>query len=181
MTVSQILIDEAYPVIERLAKGRSSHGSFAYYTSGDIYQEVWCMCLEALDRYNPEIGPIENYLVRHVTNRLKNLKRDKYFRPGSDVASSGMAAVRINLINALPLYSDDIAENGQLLCGNKINIDPVQNLFYKETLEYIRDNIPENLRDVFEDLICNNKISSSLVSEVRGTISDILNQRCQDD
>jgi hypothetical protein len=66
MIVNHDILDDAYPVIERLAKLRSANGSFAYYTSKDVYQEVWCMCLEALDRYDPEIGPIENYLVRHV-------------------------------------------------------------------------------------------------------------------
>ena len=58
MTINQEILDEAYPIIERLAKSRSANGAFAYYGNNDVHQEIWCMCLEALDRYDPTIGPM---------------------------------------------------------------------------------------------------------------------------
>lgn len=177
MTVSQTILNEANPIIERLAKARSAHGSFAYYETNDVYQEIWCMCLEALDRYNPKIGPIENYLTIHVTNRVKNLKRDKYFRPGSDIPTSGLARVRINLVNALPLGRGDIAEHGVLLCSTAININPVEYIICDETLTYIRQHIPDELRESFEDLLGNNKIRSPLVEEIRQKVAEILIER----
>jgi len=177
MTVSQEILEQAYPVIERLAASRSANGAFAYYENKDIAQEVWRMCLEALERYNPEIGPIENYLVRHVTNRLKNLKRDNYFRPGCDVPSSGLARTRMNLVNALPLGGGDIAEQGVLLGSTPINIDPVSYLLCEETLAYIRERIPENLSVAFEDLIGNNRIRRPVVEEIRQKVAEILAER----
>jgi len=72
--IDQNILDKAYPIIDNLAKSRSRNGKFAYYESSDVYQEIWGMCLEALEKYDPNIGPIENYLVVHVTNRIKNLK-----------------------------------------------------------------------------------------------------------
>jgi len=180
MTVRQEILDEAHPIIERLATSRSANGAFAYYENSDVYQEVWRMCLEALERYDPQIGPIENYLVRHVTNRLKNLKRDNYFRPGSDAPSSGLARTRMNLVNALPLGGGDIAEQGVLLGSTPVNIDPVDHLLCDETLEYIRDRMPESLIDSFEDLIGNNRVRSPIVEEIRQKVAEILSEREED-
>jgi len=177
MTVKQKILDEAYPIIERLATSRSANGAFAYYENSDVYQEVWWMCLEALDRYDPQIGPVENYLVRHVTNRLKNLKRDNYFRPGSDVLSSGLARTRMNLVNALPFGGGDIADQGMLLGSTPVNIDPVDHFLCNETLEYIRKRIPEVLSIPFEDLIGNNHVRSPIVDEVRQKVAEILSER----
>lgn len=180
MAIGQEILNKAYPIIERLAKSRSANGSFAYYEDQDVSQEVWYMCLEALDRYDPNIGPIENYLVRHIANRLKNLKRDRYFRPGSDVSSSGLARTRMNLVNALPLGGGDIAEHGVLICSTSMNIDPIEYLLCDETLIYIREQLPDNLREPFEELIGNNRVRSSLVEEIRHKVAEILNEREND-
>lgn len=180
MAVSQTVLDEAHPVIEKLAKSRSARGAFAYYENNDVYQEVWCLCLEALDRYDSAIGPVENYLVRHVTNRIKNLKRDRYFRPGSDIVTSGLARTRMNLINALSLGGGDIADQGTLLCSSSTNIDPIEYILCEETLIYIRERLPEELLEPFEELIGNNKVRSPLVSEIRQKIAEILSEREDD-
>lgn len=180
MTINQEILDAAYPVIERLATSRSSNGAFAYYENGDVYQEIWRMCLEALKRYDPMIGPIENYLVRHVTNRLKNLKRDSYFRPGFDASSSGLARTRMNLVNALPLGGGDIAEQGILLGSTPVNIDPIDYLLCNETLIYIRERLPEHLSESFEDLISNNHVRTPVIEEVRTQVAEILIEREND-
>lgn len=177
MAISEIILKEAYPIIARLAKSRSFNGTFAYYVIDDVYQEVWRMCLEALERYNPLIGPIENYLVRHVTNRLKNLKRDNYFRPGSDIHSSGLAHTRMNLINALPFGGGDIGDRGVLLGSTSMNIDPIDYLLCEETLVYIRERLPEELNDPFEELIGNNRVRSPVVTEIRKKVAEILSER----
>lgn len=176
----QKILDEAYPIIERLAKNRSANGAFAYYDNNDVYQEVWGMCLEALRRYDPTIGPIENYLVKHVTNRIKNLKRDKYFRPGFDVSTSGLARTRMNLINALPLDGGDVVGQCVLLGSTPANIDPVAYILCDETLAYIRERLPEGLRESFEDMINNNRVRSSFVEEVRQAVATILQERDND-
>lgn len=177
MTANQQILDEAQPIIERLAKSRSANGKFAYYENQDVYQEVWCMCLEALGRYDPEKAPLENFLVSHVTNRLKNLKRDKYFRPGSDIPTSGLARTRMNLINALPLNSDDMVEQGVLLCSTSISVNPADYSLCDETLSYIEQQLPEDLLAPFYDLINNNDVRGSIVEEVRQKVAEILIER----
>lgn len=177
MTANQQILDEAQPIIERLAKSRSANGKFAYYENKDVYQEVWCMCLEALDRYDSKKAPLENFLVSHVTNRLKNLKRDKYFRPGSDIPTSGLARTRMNLVNALPLSNEHVAEHGVLLCSTSISVNPVDRSLCDETLSYIEQQLPESLLEPFHDLINNNDVRGSIVEEVRQKVAEILIER----
>lgn len=180
MIENQRILDEAYPIIERIARSRSSNGAFAYYCDDDIKQEIWCMCLEAMERYDSTVGPIENYLSRHVANRLKNLKRDRYFRPGSDVPSSGFARTRMNLINALPLGNGEIADKGTMLCGTPISVNPISYILCKETLIYIRARLPEDLLEPFEELIGNNRVRSQTVDVLRNRVAEILTQREED-
>lgn len=180
MTVNQRILNEAYPIIEKIAKSRSSNSAFAYYCKEDIGQEIWCMCLEAMERYDPIVGPIENYLARHVANRLKNLKRDRYFRPGSDVPSSGFARTRMNLVNALPLGDRDIADQDILLCGTPISVDPINYILCEETLLYIKERLPKDLLQPFEELIGNNKVRSHIIDIVRKHVAGILAQREED-
>jgi len=168
------ILEEAYPVIDKLAKSRSVNGAFAYFEPEDIYQEIWRMCLEALERYDQNIGPVENYLVTHVTNRLKNLKRDKYFRPGYDLPSSGLAAERMNLVNALPLSDNGSAEKGMMFGCASDNTNPLDKVLCDETLIYIRDRLPNDMLEPFELLITNHNIEKSSVDEVRGLVAEIL-------
>ena len=54
---------------------------FLYITEEDIEQEVRRICYEAIKSFDKTKGAsIQTYLTRCVSNRLMNLKRDKYFR-----------------------------------------------------------------------------------------------------
>ncbi len=175
--LNQETLDKAYPIIDKLAKSRSRNGGFAYYEPSDVYQEIWGMCLDAMDRYDPTTGPIENFLVIHVTNRLKNIKRDKYFRPGFDMVSSGLARTRMDLVNALPLGSDEMAENCSVWCSTPAGVDPVGHILCDETITYITGRLPESLKEAFESLINNNRIRSVIRDEVRQKVAEILADR----
>ncbi len=53
---------------------------FGYFDIEDIKQEAFIIAMEAMERYD-EARPLENFLAVHVSNRLKNFKRDNFFRP----------------------------------------------------------------------------------------------------
>ena len=158
------LLKEAYPIIEKLSSSRSRNGAFAYYENKDVSQEIWCMCLEALANYDPSIGPIENFLVTHTTNRLKNLKRDKYFRPGTDAVGSGLANIRINLVNALPINEDQVS----------FSPEPLGMIAHEETIEYIREKLPDELKESFDQLLGKNKINKVSLTQIRHLVLNIL-------
>jgi hypothetical protein len=83
----------------------------------------------------------------------------------------------MNLINALSLGCGNVAEQGVLLCSSSIGADPIDFVLCDETLIYIREHLPENLLESFGDLICNNRLRSTLVEEIRQKIAEILVER----
>jgi DNA-directed RNA polymerase specialized sigma24 family protein len=63
-------------VVRRLAK----RYVFGYFAKEDIEQEARYLALEAVKRWRQPKGALENFLQRHVHNRLINLRRNKYTR-----------------------------------------------------------------------------------------------------
>jgi len=73
------LYEKHYDTIEELAE-LNKNKTFIFFTEEDIMQEVRIICLSALEKFDEDKSSVRTYLSRCVSNRLKNLKRDKYFR-----------------------------------------------------------------------------------------------------
>lgn len=67
------------PVVKNIINMVANANTFGSYTKQDISQEIWLMCLEALPRFDNKRS-LYNFLLTHVKHRLKNLKRNKFFR-----------------------------------------------------------------------------------------------------
>lgn len=65
--------------IEIVVNRLSSRYIFGSYLLEDIKQQGRLFALEAVPRWDG-VRPLENFLYRHVKNRLGNLKRDKFRR-----------------------------------------------------------------------------------------------------
>ncbi len=65
--------------VNGVINSQAAQYTFGYYDIDDIRQEAWKEILKSLHRYNPEL-PLENFLYVHVSNRLKNVIRNKYHR-----------------------------------------------------------------------------------------------------
>ena len=76
--------NEQIQIIVRVVERVSPSHTFPNYSIEDIKQEAYIMCLQALPKWDG-IRPLENFLARHVRNRLNNLRRDKYYRPGCEI------------------------------------------------------------------------------------------------
>ena len=63
-------------VAEKIVQRVSSKHIFSYFSKNDIEQEIRCIIIEAYNDYDISKGPLENFLARSVSNRLKNLKRN---------------------------------------------------------------------------------------------------------
>jgi DNA-directed RNA polymerase specialized sigma24 family protein len=73
-------------MIQTIAKRLASKYVFGYFDVKDIEQEAIIFGLEAYDRWD-EIRPLENFISVHMSNRLKNFKRDNFFRLGLEESS----------------------------------------------------------------------------------------------
>ena len=153
------LLAEAKPIIEKIADAKKRNGKFAYFVGDDVFQEVWHICLRALARYDSTKGNLENYLNRCVSNGIKNLRRDRYYRlPPDNLDLTGETQTRINLINALPLGGGDIAKAGQVLCTTEPEWDPAQSLMDTEQIELVRSKLSPHRRADFERILAGERV-----------------------
>lgn len=72
---------EFLQVIDNISQKLAKKFKFAYFEIDDIKQEIYYWAIRGLEGYD-NVRPLENFLYRHVKNRLINLKRDRYQRPG---------------------------------------------------------------------------------------------------
>lgn len=71
--------DQVVDIITNVAHRLAPKFTFAFYETEDIEQEAFMLGVEALGRYD-DTKPLENFLYTHISNRLKNFKRDNYYR-----------------------------------------------------------------------------------------------------
>ena len=176
MPIPDSLMKEASPIIEKIANSRKNKHKFSYYRAEDIHQEIWALCLDALERYNPSFGKLENYLNSHVSNRIKNLKRDRYFRPEVNEVNKHRTQTRINLVNAIPI--DDISneENLNFISSASPENDPFEELKCENLREFIIDKLPVYLVEPFNKLVSGQKIKGCHLKEIRFIVSKIMDE-----
>lgn len=104
MTPEQIKIISK--VIDRIAPKYT----FGFYELDDIKQEAFVICMEAMERYDTS-RPLENFISRVLSNGLKNLVRDKYFRNSSPEDKKLLMDLGISLTDVSPPdYDQEIEE-----------------------------------------------------------------------
>ena len=117
---------------------------FGYYDIDDIKQEAFIIAMEAMDRYD-EGRPLENFLAVHISNRLKNFKRDNFFRPDY-VPPSGKITNDNNTKRFLmePLDIDNIRDEHERNMRGEENM--VDELAKKELMDIVDTSLDMGLR-----------------------------------
>lgn len=101
---------EQMATIQLVAQRLARKYSFGYFDEDDIKQEAFIMAMGAMDKYD-QSRPLENFLMIHIGNRLKNLKRDKYYR--SDT-SPEINNVKKGLMDTIDIFETDLVEEPDL-------------------------------------------------------------------
>jgi len=133
MTQEQV-VSTIITVSNRLA----SKYTFPNYDVGDIEQEAFIIGMEAMNRYDG-VRPLENFLSIHIKNRLKNFKRDHYYRPDEGKARQ-IQNDKKKLLDASSI------DNIKYLVTN---CECSENLEERELYEYIDIHLPANMRSDF--------------------------------
>lgn len=71
--------EEVIAIITKIAKKLSYKFTFGFYSREDIQQEAFIIGMDGLEGHDG-IRPLENFLWRHIHNRLCNFKRDNFIR-----------------------------------------------------------------------------------------------------
>jgi len=100
----------------------------------DIEQEAFIIGMDALERYDG-VRPLENFLSVHIKNRLKNFKRDNYYRQDKGTAEKIQEGKK-KLLDAGSI------ENFSFMLIKQFS----DSVAYKELINYIDENLPANFR-----------------------------------
>src|SRR5210317_2085879 len=112
--------------------------TFGYYDVDDIKQEAYIICFEALEKYDPS-RPFENFISKHLSNRLKTLIRDKYSR--SNIDSPKHEKLNQSKKNLMDLKSSDGNYNAfEENIIEKISTDEAVEILMKELPPSMRNN-----------------------------------------
>lgn len=126
-------------VINRIAPKYTFYG----YTVDDIKQESYIICIKALDRYDDK-RPLENFLSKNLSNRLKNFVRDNYFISDSNddrvkILQPAQLDYEESIIDGDTYYSveDDRIDKEELNSFIDINLPASMRMDYLKMLENI--------------------------------------------
>lgn len=143
-------------VINRIAPKYTFYG----YTVDDIKQESYIICIKALDRYDDK-RPLENFLSKNLSNRLKNFVRDNYFIGDSNDD-------RIKILQPAQLdYEESIIDSDTCYSADDDRID-------KEELNVFIDiNLPASMRMDYLKMLENIYIPKTRKSEIIEKIQEL--------
>jgi DNA-directed RNA polymerase specialized sigma24 family protein len=139
---------------------------FGYYELDDIKQESYIICLEALPKYDKS-RPFENFISKHLSNRLKTLIRDKYSR--SNIESSKHEKLNQSKKNLMDLKSAD----GQ---HKMYEDDILEKLSTSEAVETLMRELSPSMRNNFYRLANGVSIQSAKKNALFSKIKEILGE-----
>ena len=161
---SNLSEQEVIEVITRVARKLAPKYVFASYEIEDIEQEAFLMGVEGLNRYDSN-KPLENFMYTHINNRLKNFKRDNYYR--FDYGNAQKIQDRKKSI----LEPVDISA---LYCVS-IDDETVDNAHLSEMLDLIDRTLPADLRSDYLKLRTNSPLPKGRKAIIIQAIEDIIN------
>lgn len=110
---------------------------FGFYDIEDIIQECILIGYEGLEKYDAQKGDLENFLRCHMSNRIKNFKRQKYFKPGAKNAES-----KKNLMNPIDISKVDDEEESSM----QMHSNFTKGMIYNEIIDIIDRELPVEYR-----------------------------------
>jgi DNA-directed RNA polymerase specialized sigma24 family protein len=151
----QELTDQIMTVVNRIAPKYTFYG----YTTDDIKQEAFIICMDALNRYDGE-RRLENFLSVNLSNRLKNFVRDNHFTNNDPPG-------RVNVLRPAQLDNEDSLE--------EIYIDDKgYNLDTKNMIGIINRDLPPSMRMDYLKMINDVYVPVSRKQDIKDTVKAIL-------
>lgn len=157
--------EEVLATITKIAKTLAPKFVFASYDIDDIFQEAFIIGIEGLEKYD-EKRPLANFLFTHISNRLKNFKRDNYYR--LDIGSAQQIQDRkkslLEPIDIESVYS----------ASNKDNI--LSNVYMSEILKIIDEKLPAQYRRDYLKLQTNSPMPKGRKAIILQIIKQLINE-----
>ena len=156
---------EVMGVIEKVIDKMAPNYTFFGYDVDDIKQESFILCMDALERYDPDY-PLENFLSKHLSFRLKTLMRTNRILDANyktDTDSEKMKVLK-------PAQMDDnfsVASEEQM---DYTNVD------FADMVDIINSELPSAVRMDYLKMINNVYIPKPRREEITDMIKNILSE-----
>lgn len=135
---------------------------FGFYDLDDIKQESYIICLEILPKYD-NVRPFENFVSKHLSNRLKDLIRNKYSRKGETDRHSELCTSKKNLTDFKEIPEDSLF----YLCFDQ-EVD--------DSVEKVLDELSPKMRNDWSRLINGVPIQSCRKAGLFKRVKEILGE-----
>lgn len=156
--------EQVVSTITRVSHRLASKFTFPNYEEDDIAQEAFIIGMDAMDRYDG-VRPLENFLSIHIKNRLKNFKRDNYYRPDEGKAKEIQSGKK-KLLDASSI------DNIKYLV---VNCECSEDLEERELYEYIDNHLPANMRSDFLRFKNDQSLTKTKKANLMAKLKEILN------
>lgn len=183
---------KTFDIIQRISE-EHSHKKFGYLEENDLRNEIWVICLDKLDSFNPEKGDLEHFLRVTVKNRLVNRFKDitksvrspcprcPYFDASQtpDCTRYGENREQCKKWNN---YQLSVKSRNSLLNSSEGGLERhksenvVNSMISQEVYLSVVDKISPKLRYDFEELVSGGKLSSQKTKKLKTEIIKILEE-----
>jgi len=150
-------------IINRIATRLAPKFTFAFFEIEDIQQEAYLIAVEALERYD-EDKPLENFLFAHINNRLKNFKRDNYYRYDQGKAEKIQTTKKKLLEPAVLDDSSCVAKEDSI----------IDDIYIKNMKTKINLHLPAGLRSDYLRMQAGDTLSKQKRAEIESEIKKII-------
>lgn len=155
---------EVIDTITKVARHLAPKYVFASYDLDDIFQEAFIIGIEGLEKYD-EKRPLSNFLFTHISNRLKNFKRNNYYR--LDIGTAQQIQDRKKSL----LEPLDIDAIYSICTQDKTSND----VYVNEVLHIIDEKLPAEYRRDYLKLRTNSPLSKGRKAMIIKIIQEIVN------
>jgi DNA-directed RNA polymerase specialized sigma24 family protein len=153
-------------IIQSVAARLAPKYTFGYLDNEDLIQEAIIMGLEGYPRWD-QTRPLENFISSHISNRLKNYRRDNYYRCNLQGSSKSRQANNLTKrklmepVEIMPHFS---------FCQFDEAIDNL------DEIEFVMSQLPQLLRNDLKRLLNGASLQQSRKQAVYDAVKEILNE-----
>lgn len=160
---------EELATIEKIADRLSHKYVFGFFSEEDIRQEAIIIGLEAVQNRWDRIRPLENFLSIHIGNRLKNFKRNNYFRRDVEESNTKRSITNNNKKSLM-----EPSELGDVCQREECNF--VKDIQKSEIINNLLDKMPQEIKADFYRLANNVAISKNRKNKVIDFVKENINE-----
>jgi len=154
---------EHLTIIQKVAETIAPRYTFGYLGKEDLIQEAIIFGIEVYDKWDGH-RPLENFVSVHISNRLKNFKRDNYFRLGLEDSPQKRQ------------QANDTKK--KLMSAGPIKNDPLffESIDNADEISFLLETLPPFLRNDFLRMANNVTITKKRREAVYEAVKEILGE-----